>query len=260
MSSRNRLLLFCLVLSLSLHSLLFLPQKEREGGKRPYDVDVVFERAPIKTEETGKDKGRIPREERLASGAKGESRAQMAPPVASGPEERFGPPKADPLLAGEYDGKEVDPVPIPAPTQVGNDRDVAVAALERPLEGKGNEAGPTQPAQTTRYGGPERSSDEAIRTKRLNESSGPSIKELVRPRYPSSARMLGKEGLVLLRVLIDESGRVRDVEVIKPAGHGFDEEAKRAIRSSLFNPAMEDGVPVPCYVEIPVRFVLRDAR
>lgn len=84
----------------------------------------------------------------------------------------------------------------------------------------------------------------------------PYFKNLVKPKYPEIARKLGKEGLVVLKVLVDEKGKVKEVQILRFAGFGFDEEAEKAIRQSLFEPAKIQGQPVPCYVKVPVRFVL----
>ncbi len=77
------------------------------------------------------------------------------------------------------------------------------------------------------------------------------------PIYPKLARRLGKEGIVLLRLTIDERGRLRDVEVLKKAGSGLDEAAIKAMRESAFKPAEKNGKPIACRVRAPIRFVLR---
>jgi periplasmic protein TonB len=93
----------------------------------------------------------------------------------------------------------------------------------------------------------------------FGSGSGPrfAIKSL--PKYPRLARELGKEGTVLLRLTIDERGRLLDVEVLKRAGSGFDEEAVRAVRESSFSPAKSNGKPVSCRAQLPIRFVLNSA-
>lgn len=89
---------------------------------------------------------------------------------------------------------------------------------------------------------------------------GPKFLRRSLPRYPRRARDMGREGTVVLRVAIDEKGNLTDVDVVQPAGYGFDEEAVRAIRDSTFKPAVRDGVPAACLAELPVRFVLRSAQ
>jgi TonB family protein len=57
---------------------------------------------------------------------------------------------------------------------------------------------------------------------------------------------MGIEGRVDAKLLIDENGDVRQVKIIKPAGHGFDEVAKQALRQFKFSPARTaDGKAVP---------------
>lgn len=87
---------------------------------------------------------------------------------------------------------------------------------------------------------------------------GPRFMKKVLPRYPRVARELGKEGVVLLQLVIDERGRILDVQVLKRAGSGFDEEALRAVRDSTFSPAKKNGRPVMCKARLPIQFILRD--
>lgn len=87
-------------------------------------------------------------------------------------------------------------------------------------------------------------------------TDGPAFIEKVQPVYPRFARRLGKEGTVLLRLAIDESGTLTTVEIVERAGHGFDEAAVAAVRTSRFKPARHRGVPVPCRALLPVRFKL----
>ncbi len=77
------------------------------------------------------------------------------------------------------------------------------------------------------------------------------------PVYPLMARRLGKEGRVLLRLTIDENGKLLNVEVIEGAGYGFTEAAVRAVKKSTFQPAAQDGKPVMSKALLPIRFSLR---
>jgi TonB family protein len=88
---------------------------------------------------------------------------------------------------------------------------------------------------------------------------GPSFLRKVVPCYPALARRLEKEGTVLLRVTIDEQGRPLEIEVLKKAGFGFDEEAVKAIKDSSFVPAKRDGKPLACSALLPIRFVLKQS-
>ena len=75
--------------------------------------------------------------------------------------------------------------------------------------------------------------------------------------YPDSMRRLGREGVVVLRILIDKDGVVREVRVYKSAGEAFDQAAVSAIKQSRFNPAKAQGKPVVSSLQIPVRFRLQ---
>lgn len=66
--------------------------------------------------------------------------------------------------------------------------------------------------------------------------------------YPDGeAKDLGIEGSTLLRVEIDERGKVHGVRVLRGVGHGLDETAIRAIRYKCrFSPARNSaGLAVP---------------
>jgi periplasmic protein TonB len=93
----------------------------------------------------------------------------------------------------------------------------------------------------------------------FGSGNGPRFATKALPKYPRLARELGKEGTVLLRLTIDDRGRLLDVEVLKRAGSGFDEEAVRAVRDSSFSPAKINGRPVSCRAQLPIRFVLNSA-
>jgi protein TonB len=83
--------------------------------------------------------------------------------------------------------------------------------------------------------------------------------ELVRrpaPRFPEQARRLArKDAKVLIKVLIDEYGRVSKAELVgEKQGYGFDTEALNAARRSVYKPATKDGVPVKIWQTLAVEF------
>ncbi len=90
----------------------------------------------------------------------------------------------------------------------------------------------------------------------LGSADGPAFIKRVLPRYPWVARKTGREGSVLLRLTIDETGRLLDVVVVEKAGFGFDREAIRAVRLSTFRPAIRKGMPVKSEALLYVRFKL----
>lgn len=91
----------------------------------------------------------------------------------------------------------------------------------------------------------------------FGSADGPKFLKRVTPKYPPLARRLGVEGRVVLRLTIDEEGRLIDVRVVERAGFGFDREALEAVKRSTFLPAMRNGTPVRSEVLLPVRFVLK---
>lgn len=86
--------------------------------------------------------------------------------------------------------------------------------------------------------------------------NGPSFLRMIKPDYPRLARRFGKEGKVVLRLFIDEHGRLLNVEIVEKAGYGFDEAVVDAVKASIFQPAKLNGHPVACKALLPVRFKL----
>lgn len=68
--------------------------------------------------------------------------------------------------------------------------------------------------------------------------------------WPPEALAAGLEATVRLRLVIDDEGRVRDVAVLEPAGHGFDELAAIGARQMRFEPGRDaEGHAVMSEVE-----------
>ena len=82
-----------------------------------------------------------------------------------------------------------------------------------------------------------------------------------RPAYPESARREGREGRVLLRVLVDNQGRSKQVEINSSSGSdALDRAAAEAIRRWRFHPAFHGDQPVESWLRIPIEFRLADAQ
>jgi protein TonB len=74
------------------------------------------------------------------------------------------------------------------------------------------------------------------------------------PGYPDDARKQGIEALVVVKFVVDETGQVADVKIVK--GHPlFDEVVLAAVRGWTFDPATLEGKPVRMarMVKIPFR-------
>ncbi|MCP3137233.1 TonB-dependent receptor [Pyxidicoccus xibeiensis] len=87
----------------------------------------------------------------------------------------------------------------------------------------------------------------------------PALKRQVEAPYPPEALQQQLSGTVVLQVDISDTGTVTDVQVLEPAGHGFDEAAVAAVRQFEFEPAEVDGVPAPVRINYAYQFVWREA-
>ena len=82
-----------------------------------------------------------------------------------------------------------------------------------------------------------------------------------RPDYPESARRDGREGRVLLRVLVDDQGRSKQVEINSSSGSdALDRAAAEAIKRWRFHPARYGDKAVESWLRIPLEFRLADAK
>ncbi|KQC06635.1 MAG: hypothetical protein APR62_01045 [Smithella sp. SDB] len=77
------------------------------------------------------------------------------------------------------------------------------------------------------------------------------------PAYPVLARRLGKEGRVMLKLLIDRNGKLQNIEVVEAAGFGFTEAAIEAVKKSTYAPGYRDGKRIATKALLPVRFQLQ---
>lgn len=87
------------------------------------------------------------------------------------------------------------------------------------------------------------------------------VRYLVEPplSYPRASRELGEQGVVRLKVLVDETGRPRDIEIARSSGYPrLDQAAVSAMRSARFQPHLEEGVARTVWVLAPLTFNLED--
>jgi TonB family protein len=86
--------------------------------------------------------------------------------------------------------------------------------------------------------------------------TSPQILHQVDPEYSEEARKAKYNGTVLLKIVVDATGRVRDVQVVRGVGLGLDEKAIEAVNKWKFKPGMRNGVPVAVSATIEVNFRL----
>ena len=87
----------------------------------------------------------------------------------------------------------------------------------------------------------------------------PKLLQFVSAAYPPEARTAGLAADVLLRITIDETGKVTDVEVVEPAGNGFDEAARQAALQFTFEPARKNDTPIKSRIVYKYSFTLAPA-
>jgi TonB family protein len=83
----------------------------------------------------------------------------------------------------------------------------------------------------------------------------PVLLSMPRPVYPETARAADVSGTVILDILVDTDGSVKDVRIFK--GHPMlNEAALVAARGAKFRPAKQGKMSVPVWVQFPMRFSL----
>ncbi|HSL90051.1 MAG TPA: energy transducer TonB, partial [Ignavibacteriaceae bacterium] len=58
--------------------------------------------------------------------------------------------------------------------------------------------------------------------------------------YPDSAKEEGVQGKVIVKLIVDEKGKVSSIEVVQSVNKELDEAAVIAINKTKFTPAMKD--------------------
>ena len=78
------------------------------------------------------------------------------------------------------------------------------------------------------------------------------------PIYPARSRKAGEQGNVMVRVLVDVTGRPAQVSLQTSSGHPeLDQSAVSAVRATQFRPYAEGGLTQAVWVLVPINFVLR---
>jgi periplasmic protein TonB len=83
----------------------------------------------------------------------------------------------------------------------------------------------------------------------------------VEPLYPPTSRRLGEEGTVRLRVLVDDGGRPRNVNVAASSGFArLDQAAIEAVKRWRFVAATDGTRAITTWTQVAITFRLTDAR
>ena len=178
-------------------------------------------------------------------------------PVLPKPEERPAPPpepEPPPVPKTEPPKSEITPEPektepIPQPKQIEQAplpaQSVQTAAIPAPSTVSHNPATPSSSTNSLHAAARYQSVEQPYYIKRG------------KAKYPAEAKRLRQEGVVVLGLYINESGRLDKIEVVQSSGFPLlDRAAIAAERSARFRPAYLRDQPIACKAEVPYRFVL----
>lgn len=84
----------------------------------------------------------------------------------------------------------------------------------------------------------------------------PVVVKQVAPSYPMELRERGVQGVVMVDMLVDSTGRVVDATVARASHPVFAERAIEAAKAWTFKPAMADGRAITTRVRVPFEFVM----
>jgi len=81
----------------------------------------------------------------------------------------------------------------------------------------------------------------------------------LQPTYPAEERRAGRDGRVVVRVLVGVDGRVKQVERVSATSDAFYRATlERALARWRFKRATRDGIPIEAWRTMALRFVLED--
>jgi len=86
--------------------------------------------------------------------------------------------------------------------------------------------------------------------------TAPKLVHFEQAPYPAEAQKAGVTADVVLKLTIDETGAVTNVDIAEPAGNGFDEAARTAAMKFTFEPATRDGKPMKAKILYRYSFTL----
>jgi protein TonB len=171
------------------------------------------------------------------------------------------PPAPAPMAPVLPQAREVDPAPASEAASVADDEALAPAVAGAPdlgigtggLGGSGGGTGGGVGSGTGTGTGP--GPGRGVVEVKPRELRRPSYAEM-RRLYPEEARRDGRQAKIRLQLLVDTSGRVADVRVVRAAGYGFDEAAVALARRFLFEPGRRDGRPAAMWITLTYSFVI----
>ena len=74
------------------------------------------------------------------------------------------------------------------------------------------------------------------------------------PEFSDQARKAGYEGVCTLKLIVEPDGHTSHIRMTSSLGMGLDEKAIEAVKRWKFEPALQDGKPVPVEITVEVSF------
>jgi TonB family protein len=96
--------------------------------------------------------------------------------------------------------------------------------------------------------------DQPIRVGQIQE---PRKLREVKPIYPDVARKARIEGIVILEIIVNREGTVRDVKILRGLPMGLTEAAVDAVKQWKYEPSTLNGRPVEVLITVTARFSLQ---
>lgn len=173
----------------------------------------------------------------------------LAPPVPPSP-----PP---PAVAVEQPAAPPVPRPVVRPRAPAVPTTARPAPASAPSESAAPAVAPSEPAQAGQ--GAASPAQVAVPPPVVVEDVKATPLSQPKPFYPRIARQRGWQGVVVVRVGIDEAGQACHVAVRDSSGHPvLDEAALETVRQWRFSPARQGGRVVASAIDVPIRFSLTE--
>ncbi|MEO5844557.1 MAG: TonB family protein [Caldimonas sp.] len=176
------------------------------------------------------------------SGADASTGPQVTPAVA--PAEVPPPPAAERARAQS--------VPPPPATATAAAMPTAIAPRNTPVESASRPAPTVGTSEAKGADTPLAAAPDYALGVRLDP--GPRPLEDIEPEYPDMTHL--REGVVVLRLLISDTGRVDNVAVVRAEPRGiFEQAALDAFSKARFSPGLAAGTPVKSQITVEVQFM-----
>jgi protein TonB len=91
-----------------------------------------------------------------------------------------------------------------------------------------------------------------------SDITAPVLIDRVTPRYPTVDARLGREGQVIILVVVEKDGSVSSTKVLRSVSNSIDTAAVAAVEKWLYRPASLNGRPVRVSLVVGIDFTIRE--